>query len=94
MFKLFFSFHSVAGSADIRALEILCSAEIDQFDGVICSKEDVLGFEVTVYDVVSIVDDGYSFDDMRDIVFINAVWNNAKYFRYLPKFSIFWILHL
>lgn len=79
---------------DIRTGEVLSSSKVNQFDFELVIEQDVLRLEVTMHDLILIMQGIHSLDDMGSEVLKNRLSNDTVELRMVPKLAIGWAFHL
>lgn len=79
---------------DIRTGEVLSSSKVNQFDFELVIEQDVLRLEVTMHDLILIMQGIDSLDDMGSEVLKNRLSNDTVELRMVPKLAIGWAFHL
>lgn len=79
---------------NIRAGEILCCSKVNQLDFELVIEQDVLRLEVTMHDVILIMQGIDSLNDMGSKVLEDRLSNDAVKLGMVPKLAIGWAFHL
>jgi hypothetical protein len=88
------SLEAITRALDVRPRKILRSAKIDNLYLVFIVEQDVLGLQVAVHDLVLVVNDRDSLEDVADVVFEQRLPNYPVKFRLLPQLPPLRAIHL
>lgn len=94
MFKRFPAFEAIPCSLDVWPGEVLGRSEVNEFDLMLVVEEDVLGFEVSVHNLVFVMDYWNGFEEMAYVVFELWLANDPVEFRLVPNLAVGWAIHL
>lgn len=94
MLKRLSSLEAIPRALDVRPRKILRSAKINNLYLVFIVEEDVLGLQVAVHDLVLVVNDRDSLEDVANVVFEQRLPNYPVKFRLLPQLPPLRAVHL
>ena len=92
--KRFSPFQSISRALDIWSRQISSSSKIDQFYTMIAIKQNIFRFEISMNNIIFLMDCLYCLEQMRDIVLVYGFTVDSEMFGVLPKLPFFRALHL
>lgn len=94
MLERFSSLEAISRALDVRPRKILRSAKINNFYLVFIAEQDVLGLQVAMHDLVLVVNDGHSLEDVAHVVFEQSFPHCSVKFRLVPQLPPLGAVHL